>query len=176
MDIAQLVAEHHQVVYRYAFRLTGAVPDAEDLTQQVFLAAQQNLGQLRKQEAVRSWLFAVLRNAFLKMLRQRRPQPAANLDLNLDHVPAEIPDEDGIDGQRLQRALDELPENYRLVVVMYFYEDASYREIAEQLEIPMGTVMSRLARAKQHLRARLSEADVRGETAPLGAVPHRSSC
>ena len=65
MDIAQLVAEHHQAVYAYAFRLSGSVPDAEDLTQQVFLAAQRKLGQLRNLESVRSWLFAILRNCFL---------------------------------------------------------------------------------------------------------------
>lgn len=176
MDIAQIVAEHHGAVYRYAYRLAGSVPDAEDLTQQVFLVAQQNLGQLRKEEAIRSWLFAVLRNGFLKMLRHRRPQVAANLDLNLDHVPAEIPAEGEIDGQRLQQALNELPDTYRLVVVMFYFEDVSYREIADRLEIPIGTVMSRLARAKQHLRARLSEAYVRGETAPLEASSHRSSC
>ena len=65
-DVATLVAEHHQAVYRYAYRLTGSVHDAEDLTQEVFLAAQRKMGQLRNIDAAKSWLFAILRNCFLK--------------------------------------------------------------------------------------------------------------
>ena len=60
MNVAQLVQEYHGGVYRYAYRLTGSVADAEDLTQQVFLIAQQKLGQLRSPESARSWLFAIL--------------------------------------------------------------------------------------------------------------------
>ena len=65
MDIAGLVADHHQAVYTYAYRLAGSVPEAEDLTQQVFLVAQQKLGQLRKAGSARSWLFTILRNHFV---------------------------------------------------------------------------------------------------------------
>jgi RNA polymerase sigma-70 factor (ECF subfamily) len=155
MDIAQLVAEHHQAVYRYAYRLTGVVADAEDLTQQVFLAAHEKLGQLRKAESARSWLFAILRNSFLKMCRKRRPIPADNLQLDMDTVPAQIPDSSDIDRERLQRALDELPAKFRMVVAMFYYEGCSYREISDRLEVPMGTVMSRLARAKGFLRSKL---------------------
>jgi len=67
MDIIQLVAEHHQAVYRYAYRLAGSSADAEDLTQQVFLIAQRKLEQLRKAESVQSWLFTILRRRFVKM-------------------------------------------------------------------------------------------------------------
>jgi RNA polymerase sigma-70 factor (ECF subfamily) len=159
MDVAQLVAEHHQAVYRYAYRLSGSVPDAEDLTQQAFLVAQQKLGQLRSAENARSWLFAVLRNCFLKGRQRHRPAPVANLQLNIDNIPAQVPAPEEIDHQRLQAALDELPEAFRLVVVMFYFEDCSYREIAEQLDLPIGTVMSRLARAKGHLRSRLFAAE-----------------
>jgi RNA polymerase sigma-70 factor (ECF subfamily) len=155
MEIGQLVAEHHQAVYRYAYRLTGSVPDAEDLTQQVFLTAQQRLGQLRKAESARSWLLAILRNDFLKMRTKRRPIPAENLRLDVDSVPAVVPKEADIDRERLQQALDELPAKFRLVLTMFYYESCSYREIAQRLELPIGTVMSRLARAKGHLRAKL---------------------
>lgn len=159
MEIGQLVAEHYQAVYGYAFRLSGSVNDAEDLTQQVFLTAQQKLGQLRKAESVRSWLFTILRNYFLKGCQKRRPVPAGNLHLNIETIPAEIPDNGGVDRERLQWAVNQLPPRYRVVITMFYYESCSYREIAEQLDLPIGTVMSRLARAKGHLRSKLFEPD-----------------
>jgi RNA polymerase sigma-70 factor (ECF subfamily) len=157
MDIAGLVADHHQAVYTYAYRLAGSVPEAEDLTQQVFLVAQQKLGQLRKTGSARGWLFTILRNHFLKTRQRPRPVPAANLQLNIDTIPADPPEDEDIDRQALQRGLDQLPAKFRVVLVMYYYEDLAYREIAEKLNLPIGTVMSRLARAKGHLRAKLIE-------------------
>ncbi len=154
-DVARLVDEHLQAVYAYAYRLSGSVPDAEDLTQQAFLVAQQKLGQLRKAKSARSWLFTILRNAFLKMRQRRRPVAAVVLQLDIDTLPAETPEEELIDRQRLQAAVDELPEMFRVVLLMFYFEECSYREIAERLELPIGTVMSRLARAKGHLRSKL---------------------
>ena len=104
-DVAQLVAEHHQAVYRYAYRLTGSVQDAEDLTQQVFLIAQRKIGQLRNMDAAGSWLFAILRNCFLKDKQRRRPALAGDLALNVDLIAEERPPE-GVDGDRLQEALE----------------------------------------------------------------------
>ena len=163
MDIAQLVAEHHQTVYRYAYRLTGSIPDAEDLTQQVFLTAHQRLGQLRRETSARSWLLTILRNYFLKSRQKRRPIPAENLRLNMDTLPAEAPREPQVDQEKLQEALNELPPHYRIVLAMFYFEDCSYREIAEKLDVPMGTVMSRLARAKGQLRAKLFQPGCRTE-------------
>jgi len=155
LDLAELVAEHHGAVYRYAFRLSGSVPDAEDLTQQVFLTAQQKLAQLRSPERVRNWLFAILRNSFLKCSHQRRPIPVANIQYSLDSIPSRAPSAEEIDRERLQQAIHALPPQYRLVLAMFYYENCSYREIAERLDLPMGTVMSRLARAKRALRSML---------------------
>ncbi len=169
MNVTQLVQEYHGGVYRYAYRLTGSVADAEDLTQQVFLIAQQKLAQLRTPECAQSWLFAILRNSFLKSRKKRRPIPAGDLNFDVERIPSEIREEEEIDSDRLQEAINELPEAFRIVLVMFYYEDCSYREIAEQLELPMGTVMSRLARAKGHLRARLFEAQTQG------AAPHHPS-
>ena len=87
LDIAQLVADHHQAVYQYAYRLTGSVQDAEDLAQQVFLIAQRKIGQLRNMDAAGSWLFAILRNCFLKDKQRRRPALAGDLALNIDLIP-----------------------------------------------------------------------------------------
>jgi RNA polymerase sigma-70 factor (ECF subfamily) len=169
IDIAQLVAEHHRGVFGYAFRLTGSVPDAEDLTQHVFLVAQQKLGQLENVKRARGWLFAIVRNAFLKSRRKRRPTPAGNLDLNIEAIPDNLPPDEPIDRERLQAALEDLQPKHRIILVMFYYESCSYREIAERLNIPIGTVMSRLARAKRYLRSRLFE----GETEPL--LDHESA-
>lgn len=157
VDLTQMVADHHAVLYRYAYRLTGTVADAEDLTQQTFLAAQANLGQLRDGSAARSWLFQILRNCFLKQQRQRRPRPAADLELDVEAIADDLPVDEPLDEERLQAALNDLPEVFRAVVMQFYFEGRSYREIAAQLELPIGTVMSRLARAKAQLRKRLFE-------------------
>ncbi len=162
MDVAQLVAEHYQAVYRYAYRLSGSPADAEDLTQQAFLVAQRKLAQLREDANARSWLFAVLRNCFLKDRQRRRPVAVVNLQLNVDNIPLEVPKEEEIDRQRLQEALNQLSEAFRLALVMFYFEDRSYREIAEELDLPIGTVMSRLARAKAFLRSKLFDGAAAG--------------
>ena len=169
--IARLVADYHAALYRYAFRLCGSVADAEDLTQQVFLIAQQKLSQIRNAGSTRAWLYAVLRNCFLKLRRRNVPLPAEDLQLDVATIPDRAADADEIDSERLQAALDELPEEFRLVLLMFYFEERSYREIAEQLELPLGTVMSRLSRAKGHLRARLISADSDASPSSAPAYP-----
>jgi len=159
VEIATLVSEHHRAVYQYAYRLTGSVQDAEDLTQQVFLAAQTNVGNVRGLESARSWLFAILRNRFLKERQRRRPVLAADIQLNVEAI-AVPPLQEMIDRERLQQALNRLPEASRVVLGMFYFEDCSYQEIAKRLGVPMGTVMSRLARAKAYLRSALFEAEL----------------
>jgi RNA polymerase sigma-70 factor (ECF subfamily) len=154
LDIEQLVAEHHQMVYRIAYRLSGSVPDAEDLTQQVFLIAQEKLSQLRSPQSAGSWLVAILRNLFLKIRQKRRPIPAESLRLDLEMIPAAAP-----------RPVD-VPPRFRLVLTMFYYEGRSYREIADRLQVPIGTVMSRLARAKGYLRSKLFDREGHTVVAP----------
>ena len=154
-DIAQLVAANYQAVYRYAYRLCGSVADAEDLTQKVFLTAQGNMGQLRNIDSSRSWLFTILRNCFLRDRQRQRPIIESNLSFNIDHISFEAPKDKEIEPEQLQAALDEIPELSRLILVMFYFEERSYREIAQELDLPMGTVMSRLARAKARLRTKL---------------------
>ncbi len=154
VSIAELVARHHAELYGYAYRLTGSVADAEDLVQQAFLTAHENLSQLQRPEAARGWLYTILRNSFLRNCRRQQRFPQGDAEIDLDSLPG-VPLEEGIDRERLQAALDELPDEFRLVLLMYYFEDCSYREIAQRLEIPPGTVMSRLSRAKGHLRKKL---------------------
>jgi RNA polymerase sigma-70 factor (ECF subfamily) len=146
-------------VYRYAFRLCGCSADAEDLAQQTFLVAHQKLQQLRDAAAARAWLLAVVRSCFLKSVRKPRPTPAADIGLLADEAAGGEGVVDAIDREELAAALDELPEEFRLALLMFYFEGLSYQQIAEQLQVPIGTVMSRLSRAKEHLRRRLSADD-----------------
>jgi RNA polymerase sigma-70 factor, ECF subfamily len=157
-DIARLVAEHHAWVYRAAYRLCGSSADAEDLTQQTFLTAQRALAQLREPAAARGWLATILRTGFLKGVRKRQPLSAESHDVDLHQFAAPIADTPAIDGEMLQVALADLSDDARLILTMFYFEELSYRDIAEQLEVPLGTVMSRLSRAKDQLRRRLAPA------------------
>jgi RNA polymerase sigma-70 factor, ECF subfamily len=159
VDLTALVHAHHAVVYRYACRLCGCPTEAEDLTQQTFLIAQQKLQQLREPERACSWLLAVVRSCFLKSLRKSRPVPAQDVDLVVEQIADETPAADEIDREALTAGLAELPDEFRLVLLMFYFEDLPYQEIARQLDIPIGTVMSRLSRAKGHLRQRLAPPD-----------------
>ena len=159
IDITQVLADQHAAVYRYAYRLTGSAADAEDLTQSVFLAAHEKIDQIRSIDSVRAWLFTILKNRFLKLQNKRQPTPAASIELNVNTIPATAPAELPIDREVLQKALNDLSVDARLVVMMFYYEGCSYREMAEKLDLPIGTVMSRLARAKTQLRSVLFPAD-----------------
>jgi RNA polymerase sigma-70 factor, ECF subfamily len=153
--IEELVGQHYEGLYRYAYRLTGSSADAEDLTQDAFCQAQLKLNQLRDAGRVKAWLFSILRNKYLHRLRDARREATLSLDSVGDVAqpsPEPLPD---VDPQRLQQVLNELPEDFRTPVILYYFDDFSYRDIAEQMDLPIGTVMSRLARAKAHLRARL---------------------
>lgn len=157
VDITRLVIEHHVDVYRYAYRLAGSVADAEDLTQQTFLLAQAHRAQLRDPALARRWLFSILRHEFFRGQRKQRPTPAGMLaDVCDAAAPADSLADGPIDQEALQRALNELPDEFKTVLLLFYFEDRSYREIAEELALPLGTVMSRLSRAKRHLRGKLS--------------------
>ncbi len=154
LDIAQVVHDHLGAVYRYAYRLTGSVADAEDLTQHVFLIAQQRLDQVRRADRIRGWLFAILRNHFLK--QQKSPVVAVQCELlECTEAAGKEKHSTQIDGEQLQEALNGLPPHHRIVLTMFYYEGYSYREIAEELRLPIGTVMSRLSRAKRCLKKQL---------------------
>jgi len=153
--VQRLVDDHYTALYRYAYRLSGGCADAEDLTQETFCKAQNHLAQLRDPERAKAWLFSILRNAYLHRTRSERLQRCVSLESIGD-----LPDPTGeplpaVDPEQLQHALNELPELFRTPVILYYFEEFSYRDIAEQMDLPLGTVMSRLARAKAHLRERL---------------------
>lgn len=151
--VAELIGQHYELLYRVSFRLSGSVADAEDLTQQTFLTAQQKLEQLRQTESAKSWLLAILRHHFF-----RNRSRAARQSVRFDSLPEQscsIQESNDFDSEELQLALNDLPDEFRFPLVLFYFHELSYQEIAVELSIPLGTVMSRLSRGKEHLRRRL---------------------
>ena len=155
LALAALVEEHSEMLFRYAYRLSGSTADAEDLLQQTFLAAHRHLDQLREAERARSWLCSIMRNLYLKQVRSGGGLQVESLQDVAEPAAGGVI-ETPVDEELLQAALLELPEEYRSPVVLFYFGELSYKEIAEQLEVPIGTVMSRLARGKSLLKKRLA--------------------
>ncbi|MEW4526388.1 sigma-70 family RNA polymerase sigma factor [Maioricimonas sp. JC845] len=156
--VRELVESHYESLYRFAWRLSGSASDAEDLTQQAFLTAQRKLEQLRDPERARSWLLTIVRNAYLKSRRRDRLVAFSGMETAPEPT-AEALDETVLDSDELQAALNDLPDEFRVPILLYYFESLSYREIADRLDVPIGTVMSRLSRGKGYLRSRLSGSD-----------------
>ncbi len=159
-SVEALIQEHHAVIFRYAYRLSGSSHDAEDLCQQTFLLAHRKLEQLRDPRAVRGWLFTVLRHAFLRASSKQVPASLADFQIDAADIAESSTDDWEVDGEQLQMALGALGEESRVVLLLFYFEECSYREIAEKLQLPIGTVMSRLSRAKSQLRSQLVDLQV----------------
>jgi RNA polymerase sigma-70 factor (ECF subfamily) len=149
---------HHAELYRYAYRLTGNPADAEDLTQQTYLIASQRGAAVREADRVIGWLLTVLRNCHLKNRRRIVPTIGQPLEKELEAIP-DAEDLPTWGREELQAALQSLPDEFRLVVMLFYFEDIPYKEIAERLQVPIGTVMSRLSRGKKLLRGQLLNTD-----------------
>jgi RNA polymerase sigma-70 factor (ECF subfamily) len=157
--LQQLVDDHYAALYRYAYRLSGSQDRANDLTQETFCKAQAQLAQLREPSRAKAWLYSILRNAYLHRVRSEKQHREISLEW-AENVAREAPEPPpDIDPQLLQAALDEMPEGFRTPLILFYFKEFSYRGIAEQMDLPIGTVMSRLARAKAQLRQRLSTND-----------------
>ena len=153
--IEQLVDRYTNVLYRYAHRLTGSSVDAEDLVQETFLIAHRKLGQLRSGRAALGWLIQVLRRCRFRQ-RDRLPIVASvsvEEILDASNQPVGVLDE--VEPDRLMALIEQMPDEFREPLLLFYFEELRYREIAEALDCPIGTVMSRLARAKAYLRSRL---------------------
>jgi RNA polymerase sigma-70 factor (ECF subfamily) len=150
-----LIAEFHDSIYRYSYRLTGRQADAEDVTQQTFLIAHEKLHQLNSPSSAKSWLMTIARNCFLKRIRRKRDLPASTIDIDVEQIdqPQNEPTETGLpDPETLKSALSDLEPNHRVIIMMFYFEKLTYKEIAVQLDVKIGTVMSRLSRAKGKLK------------------------
>ncbi len=151
----QIVDAHYQGLFRFAVSMCRSDATAQDLVQQTFLQWARKGHTLRDSSKVKTWLFTTIYREWLGMARKEKKHPEVEFEPDL-HGSTQDEDESEnprVDSTTLQKALDELDPNYRAPLVLFYLKELSYRDIAETLGIPIGTVMSRLSRAKDHLRS-----------------------
>jgi RNA polymerase sigma-70 factor (ECF subfamily) len=166
LEFEKLVNVYYRDLYRFGLSLTGSEADAADLTQQTFYIWANKGHQLQKAASVKGWLFTTLHREFLKTRRRRNRFPNESIDECAEDLPNVPPNcAERIDSQTLLRILGEIAEDFRAPLVLYYMEDLSYKEIADVLALPLGTVQSRIARAKIQLLRRLSETNMPVEQA-----------
>lgn len=153
-----LVGTYYQPLYKFAFSLTKTADDAADLTQQTFLIWAEKGHTLRDPSKAKSWLFTSLYREFLRIYRRGKTVTAVDQEiLESRHDTGLIEAARQLEGNEAMEALQGLDPVYREPLTLFYLDNLAYREIAEVLDIPIGTVMSRLARGKGQLKAKLSE-------------------
>lgn len=160
-----LAQNHTRFLYNVAFKYVGNRYDAEDLVQETLYTAFNNFHQLRDSQKFKSWIFVILRNHFLKGQRKKAHVQADEFEDGIGYVSqlesaslrvdAATVYEKKEEADTIQSILDKLPEKYKTVLILHYMEDSSYQKIAEMLGLPIGTVMSRLSRARQIMKKTL---------------------
>ncbi len=169
-EFDRLVRRYHKQAYNIAYRMTGNHADAEDLTQDAFVRAFRFFGNYRRDWPFDNWLFKIMSNLFVDDLRRKPKAKSQSLDQpvetgsNREDLYLEIPD-NGSNPERLilsqeldehiQRALNCLPKDFRLTVILADIEGMSYEEISETMHCSLGTVRSRLHRGRKLLRSKI---------------------
>jgi RNA polymerase sigma-70 factor (ECF subfamily) len=162
---ADMLSRHIDGLYSYALALSRNRVDAEDLVQETYVRAIPALRRLRKESNVKSWMFTILRNIWLNQLRQPRvtvSMPGTNIDQFLPELRAPGAKDPhslllaSLDLDQVRQAISRLSVEFREIILLREFEDLSYQEIAGVLKCPIGTVMSRLGRARSKLRELLS--------------------
>jgi RNA polymerase sigma-70 factor (ECF subfamily) len=153
LNFEKIVSDYYQPLYRFGYSLAKNEHEAGDLAQQTFFIYAEKGGSLREPSKVKSWLFTTLYREFLRRRRK---------DSRLDHYEPEMLEAAGgtvqphvrrsLDANLAVEALEEVDEVYRLPLSLFYMKDLSYKEIAEILNVPIGTIMSRLSRGKAQLR------------------------
>lgn len=158
MTDAQIFDEHIPRLRRYARALTGDRVQADDLVQETLARAWEKFSLWRRGSDLRAWLFAILHNLYANEVRYRKRRPEL---LALDDTQLDAPQPDnsgsGLVLRDLESALRRLPDEQRAVLLLVGLEELSYQDTARALAIPVGTVMSRLSRARERLRQLLNE-------------------
>jgi len=179
-DFEREALKHLDSLYATALRLTRSASDAEDLVQDTFLKAYRFYDHFEAGTNLKAWLFKILTNTFINKYRRSTRERTVLEGSDADPVGEGVmsnaalrglSDPVGtallpIVGQEIQAALDELPEDYRLMIMLADVEELSYKEIADVVGCPIGTVMSRLHRARKMMQRRLIDHAV-----SLGIVP-----
>ena len=152
-DFESIVAQYYEPLYQFAFSLTRTEADACDLTQQTFYVWATKGHQLRDKTKVKTWLFTTLHRGFLESRRRQTRFP----HYELSEVPLELPEMPSLlvnelDSRQVLQALSQVDEVYQAPVALFYLEDCSYKDVAEILDVPIGTVKSRMARGIAQLQ------------------------
>ena len=152
-DFEALAEQYYRALSQLRLSLTGSESEAGDLTQQTFLVWATKGHQLRDAAKVKTWLFTTLHREFLKTRRRQIRFPHQELEVSEPELPVVPPATvDQLDAVDVVAALSQVPEPYQAPVALFYLDDMSYKEIAELLDVPMGTVQSRIARGKAELQ------------------------
>jgi RNA polymerase sigma-70 factor (ECF subfamily) len=160
-----ILLENINGLYSYALILTRNHAEAEDLVQETYLRAIQAMGRLRAGSNMKGWLFTILRNVWFNQLRKWRNGPQMIGIKVGDGVADSIADSSKdslslyvskVEAEQVRAAIQELPLDFREIILLREYDELSYQEIANILDCPVGTVMSRLGRARAKLRTLLA--------------------
>ncbi|MEY2409620.1 MAG: hypothetical protein QOF48_2290 [Verrucomicrobiota bacterium] len=153
VDFEQLVQAHYASLYRFALSLSRDETAAADLVQQTFFLWASKGDKLRVARAARSWLLTTLHREFLGSCRRETRFAHVEVSEADEELPLVAPQTtDHLDAHAVMQALMQVAEIYRAPLALFYLEDMSYQDIADTLEVPAGTVMSRLARGKEQLR------------------------
>jgi RNA polymerase sigma-70 factor (ECF subfamily) len=165
----EAVSAYYEPLYRFALGLSRSEADAADLTQRAFERFGEKAASLRDKTKTKTWLFTTLYRDFLQQKRHAIRFPEAEFDEALDSSIVELPRADVMaDANAAVAALNALEEPFRSALVLFYLQEHSYREIAEILDVPIGTVMSRISRGKEMLRAKIDSHDSVAATVAVG--------
>ncbi len=165
LNFEEIVDKHYTMLYRFALTLTHNEANACDLTQQTFYKWATKGHQLRDPKKLKSWLFTTLHREFLSSKRFEKRHPHYTVEVVESELPAVTADViSRIDSSVAVEALERIEEHFRVPLVLFHLEDYSYKEIAEILEIPIGTVMSRLSRGRNQLLKLLTDSEKESES------------
>lgn len=159
-DFKELIVEHIPRLRRYARSLMGSRAPADDLVQDTLERSWARRHLWRRGSDLRAWLFTIMHNIYVNQRRQY--QPAAMLDGDAVEMATNVRPESAMEMRDLAKALAQLTPEYRVVVLLVGLEQMRYEDVAEILDVPLGTVMSRLSRGRERLRALMS-----GEAQPV---------
>jgi len=152
-DFEQIVSQHYEPLYRFALSLTRTEADACDLTQQTFYIWATKGDQLRDRSKVKSWLFTILHREFLNIRRRAVRFPHFELSDAFEDLPTIAPEVvNTLDSAQVLEFLGKVQDPYRVALSLFYLEDYSYQEIADILEVPLGTVRSRISRGMAQLQ------------------------
>ena len=158
----KLTYPHMRLLYNVALKYTGNEFDAQDIVQETYLMAFDKFSQLKDPDRIKPWMLRILRNIFLKTCQKETARQQLQKTDYIDYLKSFVDKKDAddlltlaADTRLVNQAIESLPIKYKEVLTLYYLEDLRYKDIAKTLDIPIGTVMSRLNRAKEGMKIKL---------------------